>query len=326
MTLRTVENQHCAKGEWTGPFSLKIVELGSWKELYTARIPGDPSSFSFFAGRDAVYGLCSTLQPITHHQIVVDLSTGRLEERQRVYDQNTAAYYDALFDSTLIGIRRHRELVQARWPDLSESLRVDAKGDASDFRFTGNRRILIHLVSQQLVCRRAEDFSVLWTRPIDADIDLSARMPWNLPENGPRLAWASYAISADGSTAAVAPRRVSYGGAKEQYYLEILNGKDGASVIRWPLDYKDGIVLSPHGKMLALGEVAEGKSGQLEPTVNIYSVPSGIKIATLLHDRVPWKNRVNAHLNGGIEFTPDGRYLITSANNKVKIWAVEQQG
>jgi WD40 repeat protein len=109
-------------------------------------------------------------------------------------------------------------------------------------------------------------------------------------------------------------------------YLEILGGKDGTPVARWPLDYKDGIVLSPDGKLLALGETVQNKAGQSEPTVHVYEVPSGREVARFVHDRVPWKNRVNAYLVNGLEFTPDGRYLITSANNKVKIWQVEHQG
>ncbi len=88
------------------------------------------------------------------------------------------------------------------------------------------------------------------------------------------------------------------------------------------MDLKDGITLSPDGKLLAVAEAAQAEGGGFESRARIYEVPSGKEVATVVHDNV--RTLFNAKLIRGIHFTPDGRYFITSGNNNVKIWAIEQ--
>jgi WD40 repeat protein len=91
------------------------------------------------------------------------------------------------------------------------------------------------------------------------------------------------------------------------------------------MTFRDAVVLSHDGKMLVLGETVQAKSGQLEPTVHVFAVPSGKNIADFVHSRVNRKHRLLARLFGGIAFTPDGKFLITSAGATVKIWRVDGQ-
>lgn len=307
------------------PLSLAVFEIGSWKEIYRSPLPGDNAYFSFFLGGQALYGSTSTYEPLTKHQMVTDLRNGTTEEQVHAYDPENATMYYPLSGRTLIGFRNDRELLQVHWPDMKEVLRVDAGGEVRGFSFTADRKTLIHVVGQKLVCRSASDFSPLWTREIDKDFDLTERMPWHPPSYGPHIASAYYSISADGGTAILAPGRAPYRGTPARYYLEILEGASGRPIARWPVSHKDNIAISADGKMLAIAETSGGdKHGTVQSIVRLYDVPSGAPLASLVHDLVPWKHRVNARVE--IDFTADGKYLITSAYTNVKIWSVERVG
>src|SRR5262249_32827802 len=155
---------------------------------------------------------------------------------------------------------------------------VTVEGNGFGFSLTSDRKRLVHRVDQALVCRRVEDFGVLWTRLIDREIDMKAKDPrWNDPDKAPYLASAAYDISADGNRVALAAQ----GGSPERHYIEILNGNDGSLVARWPLRERHGFALSQNGRLLALAELMEGKSS-LEPTMHILDVPSAKEITTVI--------------------------------------------
>src|SRR6266446_9942709 len=273
--LGVTGNQRTVSHDPPGPFAVAVVELGSWKEIYSAPLLGDTGLFSFFMDGDTLYGETVSLRfPVTRESMLIDLRTGSVEKPQKAYDKESTGYYSALKDHILIGVKGDRELVQVEWPSFREVVRITVEGNVSVFRLTADRKHLIHLVDQSLVCRRVEDFGVVWTRQIDPDIDLKAKdSRWSDPEKAPHLADAAYCISADGNRVAVAPGQASDVGKPGRFYLEILNGKDGTPVVRWSKDRHDGIEFSPDGRLLALAELADSKSVDLEPTVHVYDVP-----------------------------------------------------
>jgi hypothetical protein len=301
------------------PITIAVIEMNSWKELSANQFRGAPGDFSFFPGSNNLFGSYFALGPVVIHYVMIDRQTGEAEVRQCDLKD-----YEALGDQMLVGIEGQRVLVKAHWPNLNETLRVDTGGRAGIFRFTRDRQSLVHLVDQRLVCRRAVDFSVLWERQVDPEIDLRERMHvGGDPDKAPFVSSADYAISADGSTAALAPSRPDiHEGKPGQFYLEILDGRNGKPLRRWPIEFKHGIALSHDGKLLAVGEAARSESGGFESRARIYEVESGKEVATVVHEKVG--NLFNAGIVRGIHFTPDGRYFITSGNNNVKIWAIER--
>ena len=301
-------------------FRVVVVETGSWTEIYSAKVAGLPGPFSFFLNSEAVYGEASTYSPITCHRMVIDLRARRLEERQKPFEDVTNVACQALRDGRLMCVEGNSDLLQAGWPEFNVITRTGGGGRVSGCRLSVDRAKLIHLFDQQLVCRRVEDFSILWTREVDPAINLKARMRWSDPAKAPYVSSVHYDISADGNTVALAPAGAISEDAPRRVYTEILDGETGKPAGRWPLYHHDGIALSADGKLLAIGEVADRGVGHVEPTVHVYSVPSCGEVATLVHDTTPRSQRLNASLSGGIEFTPDGRFLVTSANNHVKIW------
>lgn len=187
------------------------------------------------------------------------------------------------------------------------------------FRLSGDRKLLVYIAHQELVCRRVEDFGLLWKRSIDARIDLNQQ--WNDSPSGPHVASAAYAISSDGSRVALSPWADTYHGQPERFYTELLNGGDGSAIVRLALRHRDRIALSPDGKLLLIGELVNDHSGEIRPTFHAYALPSGEEVATILHDRAAARHRLTAGVDG-VDFTADGKYLITSASNSVRIWQV----
>jgi len=314
VTLRSSGSQRTATRNGRGPDRLAVIELGSWKEIYSLPLLGESHSFSFFPDSETLYGETEPV-PLTFESILIKLRTGSVERRRDEYDPKATLFAEALKDHILIGTRGTR-LVQVEWPSFREILGVDV-GEPRFIHLSDDRSRLIHMVGQALVCRRVDDFTVLWTREIDSEIDLAYR-----GVAGISYASANVGIAGDGNTVVLAARRAAYEGRPEKVYVEILDGKNGKPVSRWPKDGHDGVALSPDGRMLAIATL-DGKDGYLEPGMRIHEVASGREITSVVHDRIPSEQRLAGSLNGsGSGFTPDGKYLITSNSLNVKIWQV----
>lgn len=305
---------------------LAILEIDTLKEIFSAPLPGEPMEFSFFLGGEAIYGVTEPhaldRKLAGRVQMVFDLPTGRVERLPAPFGADTT-YYTALRDRTLIGVRDQRELFRMEWPSLHELASTTLNGRIhGGLSLAGNRQGFIHVVDQSLVCRRTEDFRVIWDRQIDASIDLSATLNGRgVP--GPSLSIVYKCFSADGSTAAIGACRGNNIGAPMEFYVEILNGKDGTPIARWRQNPGDGLALSPDGKLIAIAELGEA-GNNLESTVHVHEIPSGRKLGTLVHDRVARSRRLGATMNASpFGFTDDGKYFVTANSYKIKIWQIE---
>jgi WD40 repeat protein len=74
------------------------------------------------------------------------------------------------------------------------------------------------------------------------------------------------------------------------------------------------------------GRIEEDGNDTARPTVHIYDVSSGRKLVSQIHDtikagRLQWLNASFGH--PGIEFSADGRYLITSGK-VTKVWRIRE--
>jgi len=307
--------------------TLTIMEIGTWKEIFSTPLAGEPMGFSFFVGGDALYGVAEP-HSLSHKlsdrvAMVIDLRSGEVKRLPAPATADTT-YYSALRDRTLIGVRDDHALLLAEWPSLHEFATATVKGRMhGGVSLTADRRRLIHVVDQSLVCRRTEDFAVLWHREIDASIDMSATLNGRgVP--GPSLSVAYPSFSADGSTVALGARRVNSTAAPVEFYIEILNGNNGGPIVRWPKNPGDGVTLSADGKLLAVAELAE-VGNDLEAMVHMYQVPSGREVATVVHDRVARSRRLGATMHGStFGFTEDGNYFVTGNSYKVRIWQIER--
>lgn len=306
--------------------TLTIMEIGTWKEIFSTPLAGEPMDFSFFNGGDALYGMAEP-HSLSHKlrdrvAMVIDLRSGEVKRLPAPVTADTI-HYSALRDLTLIGVRYDHTLLLAEWPSLRELASATVKGRMHGcVRLTADRRRLIHVVDQSLVCRRTEDFAVLWHREIDPSIDMSATLNGRgVP--GPSLSVAYPCCSADGSTVALGACRVNGTAAPVEFYIEILSGNNGGTIVRWPKNPGDGLTLSADGKLLGVAELAEVGS-DLVAMVHMYQVPAGREVATVVHDRVARSRRLGAMMSRTFGFTEDGKYFVTGNSYKVRIWQIER--
>jgi hypothetical protein len=110
------------------PITIAIVEIGSWKHIYSAPVPFE-SRFSFFPDGDRLYGrttLKATREGTQMEFLVIDLRTGKTEKRQEKFNSKTTFYGGALRDNMLIGTRGGR-LVKVEWPSFRELAAVETR-------------------------------------------------------------------------------------------------------------------------------------------------------------------------------------------------------
>jgi hypothetical protein len=297
------------------------MEVGTWRTIYGGRFRGPVNWVSFFADGEALF-LQTDSYP-TRQLVTVDLRTGLGTERMDTVTVDRVHLMYATSDRTVLMVDydgkayRTEALVQLELPDYHERARVAyatqerrAKSTETDRYFSADRKTVAYSFDDIVVCRRTEDLGILWTRRLDPSLEGAKRL----------------AISADGSAVAVAVADTAL--PYQQYYTAIYNGRSGAELTRIPVCGAYGMGMSPDGNLLAVGARAPGTHGNLALLVHIYDVRSSLLVASLTHDDVPRARGqflysfFNIH---GIEFTSDGKYLITSGGVRTKVWRLGEQ-
>ena len=108
--------------------------------------------------------------------------------------------------------------------------------------------------------------------------------------------------------------------------IDVYDGKDGYPLATIPVDADETIAISPDRTLLAAGQrlAMRGKVSGTQPTVLLFDITSGKKVATLIQDQFRGGGAEFIYAGfgiNGIVFTPDGRYLITSGLN-TKVWKI----
>jgi hypothetical protein len=306
--------------------SLCVIELGSWKMMYSTKLQAAPFIVSFFRDTAELYVVTEGSVgggKFGEQQIVIDLSAGKIKQ-----EQERAGLFQTTSDQRLLtavgelgkgGVLRVVEL-----PDYREvthaDLEVPRSGRSGTDQVVSSRGdSLVYGVDDTLVCRRTDDLGILWTRKLGTT---SSRV-WRV------------AISATGgrvaAVAAAAPRPESPEAARrplvlQPLYIAVYDGRSGAPLARFPADvhFDQALALSPDGKLLAVGQRAPSGDGQnVDLLVDIYDIASGDRVARELHCRVPPGRYQNLSGSfGPVAFTADGRYLVTSGYDRTKIWEI----
>ena len=158
-----------------------------------------------------------------------------------------------------------------------------------------------------LVCRRISDLAVLWTHQIP-----------------PQLHARQVAVSADGGYVAVASADDAFYRVQQRnYQIAVYDGETGASVALLDLNGSDGMALSPDGRLIAVVAREPGKKHALVPTVYIHEVPSGARLASIVHDAVKRGRRQFLESASWVAFTQRGSYLITYGA-ATRVWRIER--
>jgi len=316
--------------------ALRVIDVDSWTSSYATRLPALPFHGSFFADSTA---LCIEIPGVrggcTDHAVIY-LRTGKMDERLEPLKLGGLNFsYTALSDSEILGsgyrVETNKTDVLARVavPSYDEIQRVSfaetrspSTGKTeSDLMVSSDRKTFVYSVDNNVVCRRASDLGVKWTRQMKGTGETNPTAgPWRV------------AVSADGGLVAASIRGRPWAGQEPR--VDVYDGKDGTPLAAIPVDADEAIALSPDGRLLAAGKrvamrggkQAGGRKSGTQPTVLLFDIASGKQVATLIQDRFRGGGGEFLYAgftSNGILFTPDNKYLVTSGLN-TRIWEIRE--
>jgi hypothetical protein len=305
---------------------LRIIEIGSWKLMYATKLPATPHRASFFSDSKALCTVVPGAGGGRRLHRIIDFESGKEQDWLDQFDPKGPSFsYWALYDRLLLGDGRgqHNEtevLVKLEAGSRQEIARVPfaenrRRGGMSQtpIAVSSDRRTFAYAFNNKLVFRSSDDLRVLWIREIE--IDEKSQLLWRV------------GVSADGGLVAVA---VAETNSSPNDRVIVYEGKTGEQVARLAASGGEGVAISPDRKLLAAGQRMrlEGDPWGLQSTVFLFDIAAGKKVATLVQGQF-WDGDRGFPLNSrfetyGIQFTPDGKYLITSGLD-TKIWEIQSE-
>jgi hypothetical protein len=303
--------------------SMCVVDLKSWKAVYTTRLEAAPFMVSFFRDSPELYitALSVVAGKSGKKQVVIDLKTGSVKEQQ-MRDGLFQATRGQRLLTTKGELGKSEVMSVVELPDYREVAHADREvprggRSGTDQVVSSRGDSLVYGVDDILVCRRTDDLSILWTRRLGTE---SSRV-WRV------------AISATGdrvaAVAAAAPWPESPEVARrplvlQPLYIAVYDGQSGQPMAKFSADvqFSEALALSPDGKLLAVCERVAAEGQNVDLLVDIYDIASSRRITRELHCRVPPGRFQNRAAFAAAEFTADGRYLVASGYDRTKVWEI----
>lgn len=321
-------------GEWTyeggpskgGRSAIEVIEMGSWRSRCSVRLRHAASMASFFVESNLLYAsgdvIPGTNGSVQH--ILIDLDTQAVTEHLETWTlQGPSRLYYALYDGVLLGtesvfdVFAHQEsIIRATLPDYRETARapysVAQKHEIASPSWvvtSGDRKTVVYDGDHMLTCRRTEDLSLIWSQSVGPEFGL-----------GPTF----LSITPDASKVAAAVLDTSEVSKQKNFYIGVHQGSDGRLINKLQLNGHEGIALSPDGSVLAVGRTVPVTRGGYTLTAELFDTVSGRRIAALEHDRFAHIDLARFSGFGwqGLQFTGDGKYLITSTVDRTRVWAL----
>ena len=312
--------------------SVQVVPIGSPKPLFSIQPRNTVWFASFFRGSDRLYMESLVFRDgrdaLAQH-LVLDLQTGASNE----YLSNESGSgpwicYYALYEQMMLATEANRDrtrldntgrqiqneaILRITLPEYKEIQRApflltpkrNLSGYETGLMISGDRKKFIYGFDDTIVCRRTEDLQMVWTTNLEPEFSGA----WQLP------------ISTDGGFCAAA--LLNRANDPYLFLVRVYDGEDGSLIAQLPLDATQGLAISQDGKLIAVGEQAHvGKNVDLvELGVSFYEIPSGKKVGRIVHERFPFIDRGGLNTFSKIQFTPDGKYLVT-CRTSIKVWQV----
>lgn len=293
--------------------SVGVVELDSRLIVYSAKTRATPFMGSFFRDTPELYVTGIFFEPGKQgqEQLVIDLQSGKVKQdltRDGLF-RTTRGQRLLTLNGSLVGA----SLSIVELPDYREIIRVNLEASVSgrystDQVVSGDGNSFVYAVDDLIVRRKTGDLSVIWKQRLDTPMS----RVWRI------------AISAEGDrVAAVAatappPPKTPW---LQPLYIAVYNGS-GARLATFPTDlnFGDYLALSPDGKFLAEARRIPGSNQSADLVVHIYDIASNRLVFKALHASVPPGRYQNRETSGPVEFTADGRYLVTSGYGRTRIW------
>jgi hypothetical protein len=292
--------------------SIRVVEIGTWKDIYSVSLRGDTGRFSFFSD-GALYheSVGADLTLVTRSEVYPP-DGGLAIKRETAWRSGESLRYTAAGGTGLVGVNDGM-VVRVDWPDIDRQRAAVREDHSSPCEVSADGSRLIHFADQALVCRSTENLGVLWRRTLDQSV-----IHASLVREGARTA---FAISGSGTRTALSVGCPICDGHPSPY-TEILDSGNGKIINRLSVDQGEGIALSEDGAVLGVGRLVYRTDGHLERVAVLYSVYSGEAVGRVLHDSIPPGPTRDLHggFSRGVSFTPGSGYLITTALQGTKVW------
>jgi|HubBroStandDraft_5_1064220.scaffolds.fasta_scaffold75256_1 hypothetical protein len=305
---------------------LRIVEIRTGRSIYKSQLRDMAQQASFFADGQNLYAetlAFSDGSGLASQQILVDLQSGKQIENIRTeHHASSRTLYCALDNRMLLGAQYepagggYTTLVHSTWPGDKIDRHVqftlvaerDPIGHDTDVTISADRRKLVYGTDHFVACRNSEDLGLAWAHEIEHDYFGATRL----------------ALSSEGDWVAAAIVDTTFLEQQRRCHIQVYSGKDGTLASELPVNGDGGIAISPDGKRLAVGERVKlpDHPEQVELVVSVFDRITGLRIARVIHDRfrADREKSVNGHFGiHGIQFTSDGKYLITSST-RTKVW------
>jgi len=307
---------------------LRVTELSSGKTVHSAKPRQKTWRASFFRDGERLYAETLAFRngaAFVSQQLVIDLQDGTTQEHLRPeHPEQASVYCVALQDRIVLATeadgktRRVETLIRMQLPEYTTLTRAPfpVRSEREQFGWeTGvvisvDRKTFAYGTDHTIVYRSTEDLSVIWTRRIED----SYFGVWRV------------AISANQSRVAAAVIDTAFIEQQRKFYVGIYDAGDGSPLARLEVNGTEGIDISPDGRLLAVGErIQSSETPETELAVSLYDISIGQPVARVVHDRFRIRPHegINSHFGlRGIQFTPDGRYLLTSSI-RTKVWEFE---
>jgi hypothetical protein len=314
--------------------ALQTIEVGSWSAICSIQLRQRPANGSFFDDSKNLYVETTLISDIGWQRLVIDLRNLKVNERIEKSELHGAINrHYALSDGVLLreesridAFCRTISLARVILPDCHEVSRVPFSAApildgpvGGQIVISADRKLFVHSVrnswsdrrgNNSVVYRRASDLQTIWMREIEPEYDY-----------GP----AYLAITPDGGRVAVAVLDALDKIRQRNFYICVYSGRDGSLISKLPLNGREGIAISPDGKVLAIGKTTWTPGSYSVLTAQLYEISTGLCIAEIKDDRFTHFDLAHSVGFGmrGLQFTPDGKYLITSIVKHTKFWALD---
>lgn len=301
-----------------------IVGTEDWRISQEIPLPATAHSGSFFSDSKAVYIEVPGVGQGGRARTLIDLDTRTHRTVLDSYCTQCLSYsYSAANDRDLIGAGRRvpggqmEVLVRVVAGTLQE-VRRTAYGDnrapvvrlVLPFVISKDRKRVLCFDGNSVLCRDADSLALLWKTEVS-----------------PRLVVMSAAVSFDGSYVAIAAsNNVDRQLPSRQSQVTFLAGEDGSVMREIPIDGTEGLAVSRDGKLLAAGHRIHlpGRPSGTQATVAVVDPTSGKHQGMIIQEQLRGNGKEFLDAGfaaNGIQFTPDGKYLVTSGIN-TKVWQI----
>ena len=302
---------------------LCVVDLRSWKAVYSTKLEAAPFMASFFRDSPELYVTAVFLEvgKAGNQQVVIDLKAGSIKQEQ-IRDGLFQATRGQQLLTTKGELGKGGILSLVELPDYREVAHADLEAPRSgrsgtDQIVSSQGDVFVYGVDDMIVCRRTDDLSIQWTRQLGT---ASSRV-WRVAISALGDRVAAVAAAAPWPESPEARRRPL---ELQPLYVAVYDGRSGKPMARFPADvnFSEALALSPDGRLLAVGERIPAAGQNVDLLVDIYDIASNRRIARELHSRVPPGRFQNRAGFAAVEFAPDGRYLVTSGYDRTKVWEI----